>query len=77
MKLVYQYRAIFFNFLLTVNHFHSLQVENCDSYSRLVVEEDDYDNFRLERVKQNSNIFRHLKLEITQAIPASNEWKTG
>ena len=34
----------------TSNHFHPLQVENCDSNSRLVVDEDDNDKFRLERV---------------------------
>ena len=32
------------------NHLHPLQVENCDSNSRLVVDEDDYCKFRLERV---------------------------
>ena len=53
MKLVYQYIIIFFNFALTSNHFHPLQVENCDSNSRLVVNEDDYDKFRLERVKHH------------------------
>ena len=50
MKLVYQYIIIFFNFSLTSDHFHSLQVENCDSNSRLVVDEDDYGKLRLERV---------------------------
>ena len=40
-KLVYQYMAIFFNFSPTSNHLHPLQVENCDSNSRLVVDEDD------------------------------------
>ena len=50
MKLVYQYMAIFFNFSLTLNHFHPLQVENCDSNSRLVVDEDDNGKLRLERV---------------------------
>ena len=54
MKLVYQYMVIFFNFSLTSNHFHSLQVENCDSNSRLVVDEDDYGKLRLERVKKTS-----------------------
>ena len=44
MKLVYQYMVIFFNFLTTSNHLHPLQVENCDSYSRLVVDEDDNGN---------------------------------
>ena len=49
MKLVYQYMVIFFNFSLTSNHLHSLQVENCDSNSRLVVDEADYGKFRLEK----------------------------
>ena len=51
MKQVYQNMAIFFNFLPTSNRLHSLQVENCDSNSRLVVDEDDYGKFKLERVK--------------------------
>ena len=51
LKLVYKYMAIFFNFSLTSNHFHPLQVENCDSNSRLVVDEDDYGKLRLERDK--------------------------
>ena len=33
--------SIFINFPLTSNHLHPLQVENCDSNSRLVVDEDD------------------------------------
>ena len=37
MKLVYQYMAILFIFSPTLNHLHPLQVENCDSNSRLVV----------------------------------------
>ena len=41
MKLVYQYMAIFFNFSPTSSHLHPLEVENCDSNSRLVVGEDD------------------------------------
>ena len=51
MKLVYQYMVIFFKFSVTSNHFHSLQVENCDSKSRLVVDEDDNGKLRPERVK--------------------------
>ena len=43
--------VIFFNFSPTSNHLHPLQVENCDSNSRLVVDEDDYGKFRIERVK--------------------------
>ena len=56
MKLVYQYMAMFFNFSPTSNHLHPLQVENCDSYSRLVVEEDDNGKFRLERVNLRPTI---------------------
>ena len=43
--------AIFFNFPPTSSHLHPLQVENCDSNSRLVVDEDDKGKFRLERAK--------------------------
>ena len=52
MILVYQYMVSFFNFQTTSNRLHSLQVENCDSNSRLVVHEDDYGKLRLERVNQ-------------------------
>ena len=40
MKLAYQYIATFFNFSTISNHLHPLQVENCESNSRLVVDED-------------------------------------
>ena len=54
MKLVHQYMyiAIFVNFSPTSNHHHPLQVENCDSNSRLVVDEDDHGKFRLERINK-------------------------
>ena len=39
LKLFYQYMAIFFNLPPTSGHLHSLQVENCGSNSRLVVDE--------------------------------------
>ena len=48
---VYQYMAIFFNLYTTSSQLYSLQVENCDSNSRLVVDEDDNGKFRPERVK--------------------------
>ena len=51
LKLIYQCMAIFLNFSPTSIHLHPLQVENCDSNSRLVVEEDDNGKFRLDRVK--------------------------
>ena len=41
MKLFYQFMAILLNFSPTSNHLHPLQVENCDSNLRLVVDEDD------------------------------------
>ena len=52
MKLVYQYLAIFFNFKITSSHLHPLQVENCDSNSRLVVDEDDNGKVRFQRVNR-------------------------
>ena len=61
MKLVCQYMTIFFNFSLTLNHFHSLQAENCDSNSRLVVDEDDNGKLRLEMVKL------YIKVQLVQA----------
>ena len=54
MKLVYQYMVIFLYFSPTLNHLHPLQAENCDSNSRLVVDEDDNGKFRLERVNERS-----------------------
>ena len=49
-KLVYEYLAIFYNFSPTSSPLHPLQVENCDSNSRLVVDEDDNGKIRLEKV---------------------------
>ena len=57
MKLFYEYIVIFFNLSPTSNHLHSLRVENCDSNSRLVVNEDDYGKFRIERVKSTFVIY--------------------
>ena len=51
MKLVYQYMAIFFKLPPTSSHLHPLQVENCDSNSRFVVDEDDNGKLGLEGVK--------------------------
>ena len=51
MKLFFEYKVIFFNLSSTSNHLHPLQVENCDSNSRLVVDEDANGKFRLERFK--------------------------
>ena len=55
MQLFYQFIAIFVNFSPTSRHLHPLQVENCGSNLRLVVDEDDNGKFRLERVKLQGN----------------------
>ena len=54
LKMVYQYMVIFFNCSPTSNHLHPLQVENCDSNSRLVVDEDDNVKSGLKGLKANS-----------------------
>ena len=41
----------FFHLPATSGHHHPLQVENCESNSQLVVDEDDNGKFRLEGVK--------------------------
>ena len=71
MKLLYQYMAIFITFPPTSNHLHPLQVENCDSNSRLVVDEDDYGNLRLERVNEfifKDNLRGKKKRQVDQLI---------
>ena len=50
----FQYLPIFVNFSPTSNHLYPLQVENCDSNSQLVVDEDDNGKLGLERVKLRS-----------------------
>ena len=40
--------TIFFNFWTTSNHLHPLQVENCDSDSRPLVDEDDNGKFKFK-----------------------------
>ena len=59
MKLIYLYMAILFNCSPTSSHLHPLQVKNCASNSRLVVDEDDNGKFRLERVLRvfTANVF--------------------
>ena len=42
----------FFHLSPTSSHLHPLQVENCDSNSRLVVDEDDNGKFSIERVNR-------------------------
>ena len=62
MQMVYQYVVIFFNFSPTSNHLYSLQVENCDSNSRLVEDVDVNGKFRPERVKHQYLQMLGLKL---------------
>ena len=52
IKMSYQYTAIFFNLQITSSHLLTLQVENCDSNSRLLVDEDGNGKFGHERVEQ-------------------------
>ena len=59
MKMAYQYMTIFFT---TSNHLHPLQVKNCDSNSRLVVDEDYNGKFRLERVKSYKTVANYSHL---------------
>ena len=70
MKLVYQYVVIFFNFQTTSNHLHPLQVENCGSNSRLVVDDDDYGKLRLERDEQVNNGSMDPGLETKCIMPS-------
>ena len=55
MKLCYEYMVIFFNFSPSSSHRHPLQVENCDSNSRHIVDEDDNGKFRAQKVKWGSH----------------------
>ena len=58
MKLVYNTWQFFSIFSLTSNHFYPLQVENCDSNSRLVEYTDDNGKLMLERVKEIINVWQ-------------------
>ena len=51
MKLLYDFIAIFVNLSATSSYLHPLQVENCDSNSRLVVDEDDNVKSGLKELK--------------------------
>ena len=60
IKLVYKYMAIFINFLTTLNHLHPLQVENCDSNSRLVVDEYDNGKSGLNRLTETTPVITDI-----------------
>ena len=75
MKLVCQYVAFFFNFSLNSSHLHLLQVENCDSNSRLVVDVDDNCKVRLQRVNclSNKKIEREVSINPLNSHDASKQ----
>ena len=56
---------IFLNCPPISNHLHPLQVENCDSNSRLVVDEDDYGKFRFERVNNRTRALAWQPADLT------------
>ena len=60
----YMYMAIFFNFSPTSNHLHPLQVENCDSNSRLVVDEDDNGNLGLKWLKCRILLYKQWRPKV-------------
>ena len=79
MKLFYKYMTIFFTFPPTSNHLHPLQVENCGSNLRLVVDEDDNGKFRLERIKRQVikfQVLTYIKLCFAHAIHSFMGLKT-
>ena len=64
--------VIFINFSPTSNHLHPLQVENCGSNSRLVVDEGDHGKFRLERVNMSSSVILQVNVLSYQHLDGSN-----
>ena len=64
MKLLYQYVAIFINLSPPSSHLHPLQVENCNSNSRLVVD---------EMTMVNSNLKGLIRLLTDQITDIGNE----
>ena len=56
MKRFYEYMLILFNLSPTYSHLHPLQVKNCDSNSRLVVDEDENLNSGLKGLLKRWNI---------------------
>ena len=69
MKLFCEYMVISFNLSPTSNHLHPLQVENCDSNSRLVVDEDDNGKFRLQRVRLKNITIYFFSRAVTLCRP--------
>ena len=78
MKLVYQLMEIFFTFSPTSNRLYPLEVENCDSNSWLVVDEDDnvksslkgtfQGAFELENIERYSKVFLNRNVQKCASI---------
>ena len=62
MKLFYQHMAIFLNIPPISSRLHLLQVENRDSNSRLVVDENNNGNVGLKALNYIIHIFTHFEL---------------
>ena len=69
MKLAYQYMAIFFTLL------HLLQVENCGSNSRLVVDEDDKVNSGLKGLTLSPLIMDIIVFNLVYLQVKSKFWE--
>ena len=72
--------VIFFKFSPTSSHLRPLQVEDCDSNSRLVVDEDDNGKFRLERVTNTCiyssfHLLRVMNYHYTSHLKANERCK--
>ena len=73
MTLVYQYMTVFLYFSLTASYLYPLQVANCDSNSRLVVDKDDnvkkgLKGLTLEPINKIIGMFTTLKLCLANAL---------
>ena len=74
----------FFHLPPNLSHLYPLQVENCDSNSRLVVDEDDNDTciFRLEKVSLVLHFKNHVHLDLRinsmsiSSYTMQLEWRT-
>ena len=63
---------IFCHLSPTSSHLHPLQVENCDSNSRLVVDEDDNGKFRLEGLLLAQRLTRCASIWSTSLVVSSH-----
>ena len=79
---VWRKTIYFYHLPPTSSHLHSLQVENCDSNSRLVVDEDNNGIFRLERVNRYliKSVWKEhklLNLGTTPSLWSGLVWSNG